>query len=172
MLPVQSGIKTAVHGVVFTDSPRPKKNHLQESKVKTLLIDFFDNKGIIHKKFLPAGQTINTAFYQVVLNRLLQRPEMHRTGKWMLLHDNAPVHSAFRVRQILAQKMTALLVHPPYVPDLAPADLFLFPRLTAAIKGARFANVNAIKDCVTALLRSIPQEAFADCFRKLYESVL
>ena len=39
--------------------------------------------------------------------------------------------------------------------DLAPADFFLFPCLKAAIKGARFANLNAIKDRVTAVLRSI-----------------
>ena len=40
---------------VHRPSPRPKKNRLQKSKVKTLLIAFFDNKGIIHKKnlFLP-----------------------------------------------------------------------------------------------------------------------
>jgi hypothetical protein len=27
----------------------------------------------------------------------------------------------------------------------------------------------AIQDCVTAVLRSIPKEAFADSFQKLYE---
>ena len=59
--------------------------------------------------------------------------------------------------------------HPPYSPDLASANFFLFPRLKATIKGARFADVNAIKDGVTAVLRSISQEAFADCFRKMYE---
>ena len=35
------------------------------------------------------------------------------------------------------------------------------------IKVARFADINAIKDCVTAVLQSIPQEAFAYCFQKL-----
>ena len=66
----------------------------------------------------------------------------------MLLHDNAP---AIRVRQFLAQKIVAVLDHPPYSPDLAAGDFFLFPRLKAAIKGARFADVNAIKDHVTAV---------------------
>ena len=74
-----------------------------------------------------------------------------------------------RVRQFLASKMVAVLDHPSYYPDLAPVDFFLFPRLKAATKGTRFADVNAIKDRVTAVLRSIPQESFADCFRKLYE---
>jgi hypothetical protein len=34
-------------------SPHPKKSCLQKSKVKTLLIDFFDSDGIIHKEFIP-----------------------------------------------------------------------------------------------------------------------
>ena len=120
---------------------RPKKSRLPKSKVKTLLIAFFDNKGIIHKEFVPAAQTINATFYHAVLNRLLQRirrvrSELHRTGKWMLFHDNAPAHSAISVRQFLSQKMVAVLDNPPYTPDLAPADFFVFHRLKVAIEFA------------------------------------
>jgi hypothetical protein len=45
---------------------------------------------------------------------------------------------------------------PPYSLALAPA-------------GARFADVAAIQERVTAVLRSFPKEAFADSFQKLYE---
>jgi hypothetical protein len=37
------------------------------------------------------------------------------------------------------------------------------------MKGARFADVAAIRERMTAVLRSIPTEAFADSFQKLYE---
>jgi hypothetical protein len=37
------------------------------------------------------------------------------------------------------------------------------------MKGARFADVAAIQERVTAVLQSIPKEAFADSFQKLYE---
>jgi hypothetical protein len=37
------------------------------------------------------------------------------------------------------------------------------------MKSARFADVVAIQERVTAVLRSIPKEAFADSFQKLYE---
>ena len=33
-------------------SPQPKNSGQQKSKIKTLLIAYFDNKGIIHKEFL------------------------------------------------------------------------------------------------------------------------
>jgi hypothetical protein len=47
---------------------------------------------------------------------------------------------------------------------------FLFPRLKSMMKDARFADVVAIQERVTAVLLSIPGEAFADSFQKLYES--
>jgi hypothetical protein len=48
-------------------------------------------------------------------------------------------------------------------------DFFLFPRLKSFMKGARFADVATIQERVTAVLRLIPKEAFADSFQKLYE---
>jgi hypothetical protein len=46
----------------------------------------------------------------------------------------------------------------------------MFPRLKSTMKGARFADVAAIQKRLTAVLRSIPKEAFTDSFQKLYES--
>jgi hypothetical protein len=48
-------------------------------------------------------------------------------------------------------------------------DFFMFPCLKYIMKGARFADVAAIQERVTAVLRSIPKEAFADSFQRLYE---
>jgi hypothetical protein len=48
-------------------------------------------------------------------------------------------------------------------------DFFLFPRLNSIMKGARFADVAEIQERVTAVLRSISKEAFADSFQKVYE---
>jgi hypothetical protein len=48
--------------------------------------------------------------------------------------------------------------------------IFLFPRLKSVMKGARFADVAAIQERVTVVLRSIHKEAFTYSFQKLYES--
>ena len=45
-----------------TSSRPKKKSSAKKSKVKTLLIVFFDNKGIIHKEFVPAGQPLMPQF--------------------------------------------------------------------------------------------------------------
>ena len=55
------------------------------------------------------------------------------------------------------------LEQPPYSPDLAPCDFFLFPKLKGVIKGTRFPHVEVIKRAVTTELGRIPEEAFRGC---------
>ncbi len=40
-------------------SPRRKKVRMSKSKIEARLILFFDCKGVIHREFVPAGQTVN-----------------------------------------------------------------------------------------------------------------
>ena len=51
-------------------SPRPKNARQVRRNIKSMLICFFDQKGIVHKEFVPPGQTVNAAFYVEVLKRL------------------------------------------------------------------------------------------------------
>jgi transposase len=67
----------------------------------------------------------------------------------------------------LAKHATTVLPQPPYSPDLAPADFFLFPKLKSTLKGRRFESIEAIKTNSLMHLRSIPKTAFQECFRTL-----
>ena len=49
-------------------------------------------------------------------------------------------HHAATVKKFLANRKVAVLHHPPYSPDLAPADCFLFPKLKIFPKRATFSN--------------------------------
>jgi len=40
-------------------SPRPKIARMQNSKLKTMLICFFDQEGIVHWEFVPPGMMVN-----------------------------------------------------------------------------------------------------------------
>ena len=90
-----------------------------------MLVIFFDWQGVIHKEFVPEGETINAVYYKVVMERLLNRirPGMCESGDWFLMHDNAPSHNATIVNKFLAQRKVTVLDHPPYSPDLAPAEI-------------------------------------------------
>jgi len=37
-------------------SPRPKKLKFQRSRIKTMLIFFFDSPDVVHKEFVPEGK--------------------------------------------------------------------------------------------------------------------
>ena len=133
-----------------------------------MLIVFFDAKGVVHKEFVPQEQTINATYYVEVLDRLRKRVVCCRkeiVATWQLHHDNAPSHTAVRVREFLAKHSIATLPQAPYSPDLSPADFFLFPWIKATLKGAHFESIEAIQTAVTKALKEVPVDAFQDAYR-------
>jgi hypothetical protein len=71
------------------------------------------------------------------------------------------------VRYFLARKGIRFLDHPPYSPDLAPADFWLFPKFKLAMKGDRHDTIQDIQRECAAVLNAIPQKEYSDCFQKL-----
>jgi len=63
-------------------SPWPKKIRQVRSNVKTMLICFFDIQGIVHREFVPRGQTVNQEFYLGVLEQLRERVRRTRLELW------------------------------------------------------------------------------------------
>jgi len=148
-------------------SPKPKKLWFQKSWVKTTLIVFFGAEGVIHREFVPEGQKVNAEFYMGVLDQLLKRIRQVRTTKfqsseWFLLHDNTPSHNAATVKKFLANRNVAVLHHPPYSPDLAPADYFLFPKFKFPLKWRHFQTVEEIQCAVTRQLNNISKTSFLE----------
>ena len=94
-----------------------------------------------------------------------KRPEKW-DGDWILHHENVPAHTSHLVQQFLAKHGTAELQQPPYSPDLAPCDFFLFPRLKKVLKGHRFEATEYIRGNSTKTLLDIPKEEFAKCFQQ------
>ncbi|XP_074170634.1 COX assembly mitochondrial protein 2 homolog isoform X1 [Rhinolophus sinicus] len=153
------------------NSPQPKKFHQSKSRVKMMLLTFFDIRGIIHYEFVPTGQTVNQVYYLEVLKRLREqvrqkRPELFANNSWLLYHDNAPAHTALSVREFLASKQITVLEHPPYSPDLAPSDFFLYPKIKEILKGRHFDDIQDIKGNTTTALMAIPEREFQNCFEE------
>jgi hypothetical protein len=60
--------------------------------------------------------------------------------------------------------------HPPYSPELAPNDLWLFPEVKSALKG-RFQVTEEIQRNVTMALKGIPLQEFQKCFSQQHRWV-
>ena len=54
---------------------------------------------------------------------------------------------------------------PPYSPDLAPSDFWLFPKL----RGCRYETIEEMKEAVTKVIATLTQEDFHGAFQKLLE---
>ncbi|UYV71996.1 hypothetical protein LAZ67_9001510 [Cordylochernes scorpioides] len=130
--------------------PRPKKARQVRSNVKAMLTVFFDCRGVVHHEFLPQGRTVKREYYLQVMRNLREairqkRPDLWKNKNWLLHHDNAPAHTSLLVRDFLAKNNTLMMPQPPYSPDLAPCDFFLFPKLKRPMKGRRYATLHEIK---------------------------
>ena len=55
--------------------------------------------------------------------------------------------------------------HPPYRPDLAPYDFWLFPKL----RGCHYETIEEMKEAVTKVIDTLTQEDFHGAFQKLLE---
>jgi histone-lysine N-methyltransferase SETMAR len=67
-------------------------------------------------------------------------------------------------REFLASKQVTVLEHPPYSPDLATSDSFLFPKIMEILKGMHFDDINDIRINKKAALNAIQQNWFQNCF--------
>jgi len=68
------------------------------------------------------------------------------------------------VNSYLTKAGIPTLPQPPYSPDVAPPDFFLFPRLKRPMKGKHFETTEGIKAACTAAFKAIPENAFRDAF--------
>ena len=99
---------------------------------------FWDTHAILFIDYLEKGRTINGEYYMALLMRLKEeiakkRPQMKK--KKVLYHqDNAPCHKSIPTMA----KLHELFSHPPYSPDLAPSDYYLFADLKRMLQGKRF----------------------------------
>jgi hypothetical protein len=61
------------------------------------------------------------------------------------------------VREFLASRQITVLEHPPYSPDLASNDFFLFPNIKEVLKEGIFM-------ALMTSMKGIPENEFQNCF--------
>ena len=92
---------------------------------------FWGAKGMLIIDYFWKGCTINGEYYAILFRQLgteikSKWPEMVTKG--VLFHqDNAPAHKSLVAMPAIRDCGFELVDHPPYSPDLAPSDYYLFP---------------------------------------------
>jgi hypothetical protein len=91
---------------------------------------FFNGVGQVGVEVLPRKQKMNSAYFTkrilTGVGEMCVREETIRKANLTVHFDRVPTHNPEMVREILTQWNIARMDQPPYSPDLAPCDLFLF----------------------------------------------
>ncbi|CAK9834554.1 Histone-lysine N-methyltransferase SETMAR [Anthophora retusa] len=118
---------------------------------KVLLCVWWDWKGILYYELLQSGRTLNSDVYCKQLDRVKQaigekRPELANRKGVVFHHDNARPHTSLVTRQKLRELGWEVLLHPPYSPDIAPSDYYLFRSLQNSLTGVKLATREACEN--------------------------
>ena len=149
-------------------SPRPRKARMSRSKIKVMLVVFFDWQGIVHHEFVRRGQMVNRQLYQEFLARLRYGMRRKRPELWVtrlgcctttMRRLTRRSSSAVIWQNIRCAPSTLSL-------DLAPVHFFLFPKHKTSLKGRCFQTIEEIQENVIRELRAITESAFREAFQQ------
>jgi histone-lysine N-methyltransferase SETMAR len=136
---------------------------------KQMVATFFCKGGHVATVPLEHHRTVTALWYtEVCLPKVFdfwckRRPNDQL--RHLLLHqDNAPAHTAIRTTEFLSEKSVRLLHHPPYSPDLAPADFFLFGYVKEKLRGHDFESPEAAVIAYEKLVAQIPTKIWNATF--------
>ena len=122
---------------------------------------FSDSTGMIYMHWVPTGLTVNKEYYAEVLREFRKRfrrkkPALFKPGQWHFHRNNAPVNNSILVTDYLTKMGIKTVPHPPYSPDIAPCDFWLFFKLRVC----RYETIDELKEAVTKVIDTLTQEDF------------
>jgi histone-lysine N-methyltransferase SETMAR len=136
---------------------------------KTMLTVFFNGTGQFFMNLMPPREKMNSKYFEreIIQNLgILCYPNRRQPhARQATLHfDNAPIHNTKLVSGSLDLLGFKRLDHPPYSPDLAPCDFFLFGYVKERLNGCSFESADELFQAVEEVIRGIPPEMLAAVF--------
>ena len=119
---------------------RPKRSKTPTSGGKVLASVFWD---ILFIDYLEKVWTINSEYYialSVYLKEEIAKKQPKMKKKVLVQQDNARCHMSIAMRAKLHELHLELHPHPPYCPDVAPSDYWLFADIKRMLPGKRFGS--------------------------------
>lgn len=159
---------------VIEDEEVPKMAKREVHVKKIMYAIFFRSTGIVKVVKLEKGEKVTADWYvnkcltQVFGSICEYRPKSG-LKRIILHHDNARPHKAAITEKFLSDNDVEVLPHPPYSPDLAPADFWLFKNMKKAFRGVVFQSEEHIDSAVEAFLSGISLADWRRVYDKWYD---
>jgi hypothetical protein len=126
------------------------------------------DKGIMHKEFVPPGQTVSGKFYCDVLRWQREYIQRKRPDKWCNnswdLHHDTLAHAPLIVQQFLASTKVTVIPQPHYSPDLVPCDFLLFLKMKLKLKTWHFLTTVKWSRPNHRVMKTLMWNDFQQCF--------
>lgn len=158
---------------LFRDESRPQKVKRSRSSGKQMVATFVSQSGHIATIPLQEQKTVTARWYidicipQVIENWLILHPRL-KTSQLFWHHDNASSHKAIVTLDFFAENSIQVLPHPPYSPDLAPCDFFVFPKVKEQLRGVNFSSPEGATAAYNSIISEIDREAWKGAFKKWF----
>jgi len=154
------------------ESPSTREKKMIGSK-KFMLTVFWNTEGFIIIDLLPEGLKFNSEYFiNNILERIYQMTSdlcLKSRHKITLHFDNARVHTARKVIQYMDLHRMKRAPHPPFSPDIAASDFYLFGFLKDRLAGQVFESADELFEGITQILNKIPQETLKNVFHEWEE---
>ena len=129
-----------------------------------MMIIFWDRYGILLSEYLPGGTTISGSYYASITERLcsaiLEKCRRKVSDVVLLLHDNVSIYKCNIAQTAIRKTDFVELNHPPYSPDIASSDYYLFSNLEKFVRGKNFSHDDETIDTVEDYLNNLDSESF------------
>jgi hypothetical protein len=134
---------------------------------KVMFVIFWGVNACPVLSFLPRGVTMNAEqFGKVVVMPLASFNDSFPTGEQIYVHwDNAAPHRAKCTQELVKSLGLFIIPQPPYSPDIAPSDFFLFGMLKQKLKGKECANAVELSQTIQEIMTEITPEKRILVFR-------
>jgi histone-lysine N-methyltransferase SETMAR len=155
------------------EEKRPSFPQLAQDSEKVFITIFFNGQKVWLLSSLDTEETMDaTTFIDNILTPLhrLILKDKSIFKPWYIHYDNAPAHRATETKEFLTNRTYFRLVpHPPYSPDLAPADFFLNSYLKYKLRGNTYENKQHLMRAIKKILKKIPPSLLQSTFENWIE---
>lgn len=141
-----------------TNMPRPERPRQTIGAKKVMITVLWSVAGFRVIEALPTGRSFNKDYFESTILASLEqeyartRPVRKTNGIFIHLDNARPHLVAAKLQEMGIER----LQHPPYSPDLAPSDFYLFGYLKNSLEGTEARSEAHLLEIVTTILRSIP----------------
>lgn len=149
--------------------PKVKRDRFE---AKTMVSVFFRSTGYVLVHAIDKATTIDHNYYienclSPAFNVICNQRKRSGLRGMKLLHDNARPHIHSNTRNFVSSSGIIEIDHPPYSPDLAPCDFWLFDYIKKHLDDE--IDAESIESVITGILKKIPRNEYIKTFCKYKE---